>query len=167
MSRHSLTADRVRDLLRYEPQTGALYWASTGLPAGTTDPDGYRAVQINRVIYRAHRLIWLYLHGHWPAGVIDHIDGDPGNNRPENLRDVSVADNSHNQRRAARHNRSSDCIGVSWQPSRSRWMASITLDGKTKFLGRFHTESEASDAYWAAKATIHPNAPCALSVPLV
>jgi len=155
----ALDAEQARQWFLYQPATGVLYWRPTGRIAGTTDADGYRAVQFERVIYRAHRLIWLLVHGRWPEGEIDHIDGDVSNNRIENLRDVTRAHNAHNQRRAAGHNASSHHIGVSWQPSRKRWLASITVDGKTRYIGRFKTEEEAAAAYWEAKAEYHPTAP--------
>jgi len=47
----------------------------------------------------AHRLAWLYMAGAWPSGVIDHMNGDPSDNRWSNLRDVTQAENNANRRK--------------------------------------------------------------------
>jgi hypothetical protein len=162
-----LSAQTVRHLLSYDKDTGKLRWKNphfdymTGSEAGTFDADGYRAVSIGRSLYRAHRLIWLHVYGKWPDGVIDHINGNPGDNRIENLRDVTQRVNCENRRRPSSRKKAAGSIGVSWVASRGKWMASIYVGGKTKTLGRFATEESAAAAYSAAKRLLHPSAPIA------
>jgi HNH endonuclease len=48
--------------------------------------DGYRYVEIDGELYRADRVAWLYVTGEWPEGEVEHINGDRGDNRWENLR---------------------------------------------------------------------------------
>ena len=103
--------------------------------------------------YSAHRLAWLYVHGAWPTGQIDHINGDRGDNRISNLRDVTPALNTQNQRRAARSNKSSGLLGVT--ANRGRWLAQISIGGKSRNLGRYATPEEAHAVYVAAKRVLH------------
>lgn len=95
-----LTAEFLRHILRYEPETGNFFWENppsrqtkSGSLAGTRSTEGYWQISIYDRLYRAHRLAWFYTHGDWPANVIDHINGDRTNNSLSNLRDVTQAEN--------------------------------------------------------------------------
>ena len=90
----SLTAERLREVMSYDPETGVLTWRKktgrkgrvvVGRAAGNYDPDGYICVRIDRKNYKAHRLAWLYVYGTWPDNRIDHIDGIKDNNAITNL----------------------------------------------------------------------------------
>jgi hypothetical protein len=59
---------------------------------------------VNQKTYYAHRVVWALHYGKFPNGVIDHIDGDPCNNRLENLRSVSQSENNTNRRTPLGHN---------------------------------------------------------------
>jgi HNH endonuclease len=150
---HTLTADRLRELVRYED--GCLYWLP-GSQGRTSGPLGSRAghkhrlqVHVDGVARYVHRLIWLYHHGEWPAGQIDHINGDKHDNRIENLRVVSQSENSQN----VSHR------GVTFESRRSSanrpWRARIMLDGKSISLGYYATEADARAEYMRAKAVYH------------
>lgn len=101
-----------------------------------------------------HRYIWLYVHGKWPDGVIDHIDGNAMNNRLDNLRDVSQHVNTQNNRKARSNNRSG-FLGVHFDKNRNLYKAEITMAGKNRHLGRFNTPEEAHEAYLKAKRELH------------
>lgn len=120
--------------------------------AGTTQSGGYRSVSVDGRRYLVHRVIFAMLYGEWPLGQIDHIDGNPSNNRLSNLRDVPPAINSQNQRRP-RGQTASGHLGVS--RSRSRWKAEIKVDGKRHFLGIRDTPVEAYALYIEAKRRLH------------
>ena len=92
----------IHDWLAYEPKIGCIYWIKgkhKGKEAGSWNwnhNDYHRRVSFKGKQYLGHRLAW-YLHtGDWPEGEIDHINRDPGDNRWENLRDVSRSDNMLN-----------------------------------------------------------------------
>jgi hypothetical protein len=155
-----LTAETARQLLSYDGEH--LRWkvkrqrVQKGGIAGSSR-DGYRRVCVYGTRYEAHRLIWLIVHGHWPKHQIDHIDGNPLNNRIENLRDVPHSENCRNQRLHA-HNTSGHA-GVSWETGKRRWTAQIISRGKTIHLGSFHDKNEAIAARQLAEQQhgFHPN----------
>lgn len=129
--------------------------ARVGSLAGCKDDEGYVYIRVDYRAYRAHRLAWLYMTGTFPVNVIDHIDGNPANNRIENLRDVTNAVNLQNQKRAQIDNK---CGLLGVYKHRKRFRARITVDGKITNLGTFDTPELAHAAYLAAKPQIH--APC-------
>jgi hypothetical protein len=144
-----LTAERLRELLNYDPDAGVFMWRVRGRgrpinrPAGTADSMGYMRVQIDRRFYRAHRLAWLYMTGAWPANHIDHINGMVGDNRIDNLREVTQAENMWSRKLSVTN--SSGFKGVSKKGN--KWRAKITKDGRDYRLGYYNTAAEAHDAY--------------------
>jgi HNH endonuclease len=154
-----LDVQTLKARLEYEPDTGMLRWKQGAFScekgckvAGWVDKRGRRRIFIKRTPYMAHRLVWLYFHGCWPKGELDHIDGNPGNNRIENLRDVTTAQNQQNRKRATRASKTG-VLGVIF--TKNRFSASITKNGKATYLGRFRTIEEAREAYLTVKRTIH------------
>ena len=73
--------------------------------------------------------------------VIDHINGDPFDNRIDNLRLVTQRENSMNRRLSC--NNKSGVIGVHYYSSRKQWQAQITSEGKKINLGRFDNFDDA------------------------
>lgn len=150
--------ERLRELMDYDPGTGHFThkpgqkWRRAGKVAGAINNLGYRLIRVDNRLYRAHRLAWLYVHGEWPAGEIDHINGKRDDNRIENLRDVTVSVNQQNRKRAAA-NGSTGLLGVS--TAKARYRAAIALDGASFYLGSFDTAEEAHEAYLAAKRKMH------------
>ena len=138
-----ITADQLRALLHYDPDTGFFRWREgidhwrAGLPAGTLykqRPNGpkrvaiiigtaseekYKVIGVRRRVYKAHRLAWLYVYGEWPDGEVDHINGDPADNRIVNLRVATSAENCRN--RGLRADNTSGIKGVSWSKRSKRW----------------------------------------------
>ena len=86
--RWGLTAERLREVMYYDPDEGVFLCIKDGLlrKAGTERDDGYITIRVDGHPYLAHRLAWLYVHGEWPSGEIDHINCRPFDNRMENLR---------------------------------------------------------------------------------
>lgn len=96
-----LTPEKLRELLDYNPVTGKFFWGSGprfGREVATPHIRGYLRVHVAGRAYLAHRLAWFYVHGEWPAHVIDHINCVKTDNRIANLRSVTSAENN----RAAR-----------------------------------------------------------------
>lgn len=99
----TLTAQRLRHLLRYDQDTGIFRWRvkrsgiRAGSVAGGMDDDGYGRIQIDGKDYRTGRLAFLYMLGVWPNRQIDHRDGDNTNDRWSNLRPASHSQNNFNK----------------------------------------------------------------------
>ena len=155
-----LTAERARELMSYDAATGVITWRKrmnarvpAGSPVGCLSKRGYVITLIGRKNYFVHRLAWLLVMGEWPAGVIDHIDGDPANNRWGNLRESTPALNSQNQRRAMGGRAPGALLGTS--PKRNKWVAVIGINRKRIHLGTFDTAEEAHAAYLTAKRVHH------------
>lgn len=149
----ALTADDLRTQLLYDPNTGSFMWlkpssvrVSIGDSAGSVR-NGYLQISVNGRRYQAHRLAWLYAYGEWPDGLIDHRDRNPLNNRLDNLREASKAQNGQNSKDRGRV---SGYRGVV-KCSPNRWSASIKLSGKRIYLGSFKSAEEASSAYEKAR----------------
>lgn len=168
MARTDLTAQRLRELLYYDPETGSWTWRLK--VHGTTKPGdlagcaarNYWVIGINRRIYLAHRLAWLYMTGVWPRLHVDHIDGDGQNNRWSNLRDVDRCINLQNRRAADTDSRSGK-LGV--HKGSASWIAEIGFFGQRHYIGTYETSEDAHAAYLAAKRELHVTAPLADNAP--
>lgn len=155
-----MNIDRLRTTLRYDSSDGEFYRlqrtsnsTTVGERAGCVQQDGYLCLRVFGKLFLAHRLAWFYVHGEWPTGEIDHIDGDRRNNRMSNLRDVPRTLNAQNLKRAKSSNKSSGILGV--YRHGSGWRSRITSGGTSKCLGTFRTQSEAHQAYLVAKRELH------------
>lgn len=162
MAKADLTVARVRELLNYEPTTGAFTWKApntnrvkVGAIAGWIDKDGYVQIGVDGRHYRAHHLAWFLQHGEWPTGDIDHRHGDRADNRISELREGSRSFNMQNQRRAKSGSRSG-LLGVEWHEKSGNWHARIKDGfGKRHSLGYYKDKHEAYAAYLAAKRRLH------------
>jgi len=93
----------------------------------------------------------------------DHINGDTLDNRRENLRHCTQAENCRNRRKQTPAS-SSHFKGVSFHANTGKWQARVTLNGQQHYLGLFGTEVQAANAYDAKCSELHgafarPNAP--------
>jgi hypothetical protein len=155
-----LTVEQLKDTLDYDADTGVFVWkirpskaVKAGDVAGCTEKRiGYITIGIAKRIYKAHRLAWLYVYGSWPKGLIDHINGNKADNRIENLREVFADGNSQNVRKPNRRNKSG-FMGVIW--FQNKWRASVSVNGKSKWLGDYSTPEEAHQVYLEAKRKYH------------
>ncbi len=160
MAASNLTAERLRELLSYDTTTGLFTWkvrrnnfVHAGSTAGTVGTGGYIYIRIDKSPFMAHRLAWFYSHGEWPKHHIDHINGIPSDNRPENLRECSMAENLQNTKQYK--NSTTGLTGAYFNKRANIFTSAITCKGKQIFLGRFATAELAHQAYVAAKAQIH------------
>lgn len=113
---------------------------------------GYLWGRIYRRHYNAHRVIWALHYGKWPDHVIDHINGDCGDNRIENLRDVPHRSNMKNAKRSVSN--SSGRTGVTYHSKNKRYIAFIKANYISKHLGSFKTFDEAVAARVAAEGEL-------------
>ena len=153
---NNLSADDLRKLLHYDPDTGVFIWRVQRGPrrAGDVagrDCHGYRTLHLGRRSYMMHRLAWLYMTGYLPPIQIDHINLDKSDNRFCNLRLATKSENQANVR--VRKDSTSGLKGVYLCKDIGRWQAYITVAGKRRSLGYFDAPERAHAAYQdAAKA---------------
>ena len=153
----TITQSELKRLLSYDPETGDFTWLGvgkkmSGKKAGS-DCNGYLLIRINRKLYRAHRLAWLYVYGIIPATDLDHINCAKKDNRISNLRECSKSENKYNA--GIMRSNVSGFKGVSWFKRDEKWKAEIRIDGKKKHLGYFDTAELASEAYMAKAKEVH------------
>ncbi len=144
---------RLKAILDYEPNTGVFRWktavngwaskgnAFPGKIAGRKTGDGYWTIPVDGKNYLSHRLAWFFVTSEWPVKIIDHADGNKLNNRWENLRLATTAQNTANAK--LNKNNKSGFKGVSF--ANGKWQARISVN-----LGAFDTPEEASAAYMRA-----------------
>lgn len=157
MSKADLTAQRLRELLHYDPETGIFTrkllptkWGdrpANGEELGCPAKNQYLRITVDGRSYLAHRLAWFYVYGTWPQGDIDHLNGGRVDNRIANLRDTTRSINLQNRRTVR---------GITFDKQTGKYRAGIQVDGARYDLGRHDTAEEAHQAYLQAKARLHP-----------
>ena len=163
-NRADITPELLRQLLRYEPETGKLFWKPrtvdlfkdmrcfnswtarfSGKEALTArNTKGYYVGTILGNDYSAHRAAWTLYHGFWPVGDIDHINGNPSDNRASNLRDVSRTENCKNAKIST--NNKSGVTGVSYWRRGNKWRVQIKSENKVIHIGYYKNFQDAVTA---------------------
>ena len=159
----------IMERLEYDPDSGVFRYSGKNRPrgsrfkegdiAGNVNSTGRVIIEINNTAFYAHRLAWEIHNGPIPYGMmIDHIDGNPSNNRLANLRVTTRKENAQNQRRAHCRN-STGVLGVSRAISHGRYIdgfyAHIRVNDRLIHLGTFATKEAAGEAYIRAKRIYH------------
>jgi hypothetical protein len=150
--------DCISKIFSYDPITGIIL-RKTGRNAGKVatyprhDSYGivYFRVSVANTKIDAHRIAWALYYGSWPAGMIDHINGNPQDNRITNLRDVGPRDNSVNNKRRRLGGVTGAYLQIGYA---SRWRSVIRVNGKQIYLGTYGSQEEAGDAYEKARDAI-------------
>lgn len=157
----TLTQERLKELLSYNPLTGVFLWLQDRGGKRAGDVAGckkrtYTMLSVDDCLYRAHHLAWLYMTGRWPDPFVDHRDLDKHNNVWTNLREATKSQNQANI--GLIKSNASGFKGVSRYRAGERygkpWQASIGKDGKSRHLGHFATKEEAHAAYVLAAQTL-------------
>lgn len=156
-----LTAERLRQVLSYDPSTGLFTWLVTlsnrspkGKVAGAPDKrHGYVCIRIDGALYFAHRLAFLYVNGEFPPEQVDHIDCNPSNNKFSNLRAASLQENCRNVSVSTAN--TSGFKGAHWDKQCGKWRASISNKNRTVNLGTFPDPVSAYAAYCKASDKYH------------
>jgi len=143
--------EAAKKVLNYDPKTGFFRWKEPGIKrkvgaiAGTGRGNGYWSISINRSIRYAHRVAFAWVHGRWPRGQIDHINGRKKDNRIVNLREATNQQNAANSRR--RKDNTSGFKGVRKARSEGKWWAYIYVNGKDTYIGTYDSPEKAHKAY--------------------
>lgn len=171
------TPEELRQLLTYDPETGVLTWIKrpvtmfregntssdavcrawnknyAGKPAFIANSHGYRTGSVFGQRLLAHRVAWAMFHGRWPVAHLDHINGDPSDNRIANLREATNAENMQNLTVHPRN--TTGYPGVTFCKTTGRFKAQIRNNMRREYLGLFETAEEAGAAYVEAKRRLH------------
>ena len=148
-----ISLTRLRELMAYDPDTGVFTRrirvsnrCKVGEVCGCLSGTGHRQIIVDKKTIYAHRLAWFYIYEKWPEKFIDHINGDPDDNRISNLRECTTSQNAANSK--------SNKLGLKGayfyrgkKSGKKRWRAKILVNGKRHELGAFTTEQEAHSAY--------------------
>jgi hypothetical protein len=162
----------LRKLLRYEPETGMLFWKNrpremfnsditfhsfnrrfAGKEALAYVNKKYRVGKILGKKFLAHRVVWAIETGSWPVALIDHINQNTTDNRLNNLREATKRQNGANSR--SRSKSSSKYLGVHWSKRDQNWRSQIRINGVKQWIGCFTSEREAALAYDHAAKKFH------------
>lgn len=144
----SVSIDRLRDLFDVDAEAGVIRWRASGIRAkagaiaGGLSGRGYCYVGVDGLKLKVHRIVFALVHGYWPV-CVDHINGIKTDNRPENLRDATHAENMRNSK--LRKDNTSGFKGVTWDARAAKWQAQAHINGRCKFLGYFTEASEAAE----------------------
>lgn len=155
-----VTQKRLKQLLSYDPKTGLFTRlvgrrgpnARAGDVAGCDNGQGYIRIYVDGKPYKGHRLAWLYMTGEWVPEV-DHENTDRSDNRWDNLREATRAQNRTNC--GPYKNCTSGLKGVSFYKRTGKWKAQIQSGGKKVGLGYFVTKEAAHAAYVSAAHELH------------
>lgn len=156
MSSHILPdPDALRELLKYDPESpSALRWRHSGrgrrlgLGAGALDPRGYWKVRVGGRLWYAHRIVWALQHGADPGDAqIDHINGDPSDNRLDNLRLATSQQNAWNRRHPPHGASRFRGVYLDRRAMARPWYSQIAVGSETLHVGVFRCETAAALAY--------------------
>ena len=151
----TLEQSLLHEMLNY--QDGQLVWKNkpynlvhlNGKVAGCMHKSGYCQIKFGQIMYPAHRIMWIYHNGSIDENMqIDHINGIKTDNRIENLRLVTAQQNCFNRSKLT-------AKGYCWSKAAQKWQATITVNGKNKYLGLFANEDDARKAYLDNAQNLH------------
>jgi hypothetical protein len=155
----SLTPEYVRSLLEYDPESGLLRWKidrGGGIKAGDiagSKSDSCVFVSIHDKPMRIHRVIWFIVTGKWPKECIDHIDRNPFNNKWNNLREATKAENNRNSK--FKPNNTTGHTGIRIRKNYGAYEARIMANGQEIHLGSFKTLEKALETRRKAEIKYH------------
>ena len=146
-----ITQKLLHKYFNYDPLTGLMtnkfkrHTSKKDAPIGTTGKRGYIRFNMFGENHYMHRLIWLYVYGHWPD-TIDHINFDKSDNRIENLTNVTHVFNV--RKRQNKYINDAGYRGI-YRVSGTyhRYGARVNINGKRHYLGTKATAKEASELY--------------------
>lgn len=148
--------------LIYNPHSGVFTWATdsgrwgrikAGTVAGHKKANGYIVINIGKKLLYAHRLVFE-MEGGIPDGMeVDHINGDPSDNRRCNLRLCDSSENNFNTKRPSTN--TSGIKNVHFDTGTGKFRVRIRCKGLHKHIGLFETIEEAGEAARIARQQLH------------
>jgi len=137
---------------------GELHWSDNapqkvrGKLAGSINSKGYRKIECGGKKYGAHQIVFALHHGYIPE-YVDHINGDKADNRIENLREATKAENGYNRTNLPTN--TSGMKNVSYRKDTNNWRVSLRVNGKHTSFGSYDDPELADLVAHEARATYH------------
>jgi hypothetical protein len=153
-----LDVNYIRSQIYYDPKTGNVWWLESRQGRDMTKPVGcwagggsspHLTIRLDYKRHYLHRVIWLYMTGNWPDMEIDHIDGNPENNKWANLRLATASQNQANKKGRGK------LKGVTYYRSIKRWVARIGHQKTIKNIGTFDCPAAAHFAYQVTSSKLY------------
>jgi hypothetical protein len=152
-----ISQEQLKEFFDYKD--GNLYWkikkcrnVAIGQKAGSYAPRGNIDIMINGKVYKAHRLIFLFHYGYLPK-ILDHKDGNPLNNKIENLREATNSQNMCNTKLNV--NNKSGEKGVIWDKRISKWRTFCTISKKQYTSGSYSDLDKAIESVRKLRESLH------------
>ena len=144
--------------IQYNPSTGEFFRKDTNKPAGSYNQKGYLRIELQGRRFVASRLAWFLYYGKWPEKTVDHINGNPSDDRIDNLRLATGSEQQWNK--GINRNNTSGVKGVSLNKRRaeaglSPWEVYITVCYRRIHIGFFETFEDATMARQKAAMNYH------------
>lgn len=153
----NVTQDELLEMLEY--RDGELYWKKPntnrlkpGDKAGSMSNCGYHHTMVKGTLYKTHRLIFLMFYGYLPE-CVDHINCITTDNRIENLRAATKAENCRNSRK--QRDTKSGIKNVHWRGQAKMWRVQLTLNNKAVRIGMFKDKELAELVAYEAREKYH------------
>ena len=163
-----ITAEYVRSILDYDPETGVFVWKERPCEhfvdrratkiwntryarqrAGTLATNNYgytrRIIRIDGTTYTANRVAYLMMTGEWPVDTVDHRNLDGTDDKWCNLRLANMKQQQSNKK-----GRGKFLKGVQFERRGNKFVAKISIDNRSVYLGTFGCPAAASFAYQIA-----------------
>src|SRR5579859_3285234 len=145
-----VTLAKLKEILRYDPETGLCTWlvnrgpVKAGDIADSRGSKGYVVIKIDGRKYYAHVLASFYMTGRWPRRIVDHKNLKKADNAWSNLRPATDSQNQVNKPLCRRN--TSGHKGVNFHKETGKWRAEIYIDNRCIHLGLFASKELAIDA---------------------
>jgi hypothetical protein len=151
------TKKSITDLILSELvlKDGVIYRASTGKAACVIKgADGHLFTVCKKRTVYVHRAVWILTYGAIPDGIeIDHVNGNPEDNRIGNLRPCTRSQNCQNMK--IRKDSTSGVKGVFYDKANDMWRGCVSFNKQRHYVGRFKTLEDAQAAVVNARALLH------------
>lgn len=150
-----ITKNQIDYFFNVDLINGKFYWKNVskhhleknGKEAGHEQKNksgkSYWVIKVNKITYKRGRLLFFYINGYFPTPCVDHINGNSLDDRPENLRQASILENSWNHK--GRKKKSKLPMGV--RLCNKKYMARISYKKETIYIGVFESPELAYQAY--------------------